>query len=181
MLKSTPAFHKGQTVLQSSAAFALTSVHITQDPTKRHGHSVKKIEMEDRLRDHRHSLNGGASPMLSSSVNFTERLLQPHGRYKVDIAKGAPHYMNNTPMVPYFTKPLYKSKVIELGTTRSMDLRATVPTFNPNATKEVEKFQIGYRQIRRVDNDDTNRINTPNPYVLLNARGHASSSNTTQL
>jgi hypothetical protein len=92
----------------------------------------------------------------------TERLLAIRGKIPIEIATSASVYACPTSIVPYFSKPLYNSRLTTLGLA-STKARTSSVLRSLEGPPAAYKFAIGNRPIRVVQAADK-RVNTPNPF-----------------
>eukprot|EP01022_Parablepharisma_sp_SALTPOND_P016422 TRINITY_DN2401_c0_g1_i1.p3 TRINITY_DN2401_c0_g1~~TRINITY_DN2401_c0_g1_i1.p3 ORF type:complete len:322 (-),score=34.08 TRINITY_DN2401_c0_g1_i1:3111-4076(-) len=155
-------------IFQSNAALSLAAP--MQNISR--NEEGKLVSQRSMVKQGRLNISIASVPSMASiqSGALTERLLQPKNRYKVDIASVAPHYVNNKPVMPYFNKPLYKSRIASLAMMRMMGSRASLPLHKAEDKEEEENFEICNRKIQLLSKNKTKRTHTPNPYSIWHAR-----------
>ena len=106
-----------------------------------------------------------ASPGRTSG-SLTERLMQGRDKYKVEIASATPVCVDSRGMVPYFNKPLYKSRIAVLGSMRVLPTKIQYGLYNKqgDGEDEVKNFQVGNKMISIIEKNANKRTNTPNPF-----------------
>ncbi len=122
---------------------------------------IRKINMSLQ----RASLPAGG---LHEIVASSERLLQPCDRYQIEVAASAHTYAGNRPMIPVFSKPLYRSRIAALGSMRMMPTESGLAAMGEER-EDPRRFQIGNRRIAILDRS-VKRAKTPNPFNVVSAR-----------
>lgn len=162
-------------IFQQNAVNQLTNVTCAQSQNMSRNDdtlftSVRKTSVKE-------SVVESQPPSLISSVilksdKSSERLLQQNNKFKVDNAAGAPIYTNVKAIMPYFTRPLYKSRVASIGMMKMSSTRNSLPyLYSKNDGVEDQKFKIGNRQIRAIHRGANSiRVSTPNAFGYLSAR-----------
>jgi hypothetical protein len=99
----------------------------------------------------------------------TERLLAWRDKIPIYVAASAPIYADDKPVVPFYNRPLYRSRIAALGHLRlSLPKLHVAPLFKTKEeTGEVYQFEIGARPIIILDKTNEKRTHTPNPFNFL--------------